>query len=64
MNMKNEKEDLENKSCKGVILWVDDRLESKFPATLIMLQKKGYFIQGFTNGDDAADFIIGGVNTV
>ena len=39
--MTNEKEDLENRSCKGVILWVDDHLEDKFPASIRMLEEKG-----------------------
>lgn len=60
MNMTKGKEGLENRTCKGVILWVDDSLEDKFPATIMLLERKGYFIERFTIGDDAADFISGG----
>lgn len=62
--MTKEKEDLGNRSCKGVILWVDDRLEDKFPTTIMLLQEKGYLIESFTKGEDASEFISGGGITI
>ncbi len=62
--MTNEKEDLENRTCKGVILFVDDQLMDKFSTAIELMQEDGYFIKGFTNGDDATEFISGGVNTI